>query len=219
MEIIIIYYIFFPLLHKCIKKFPVFSLLVATLPCVLVEIKGNISILISTDRELFYILPFLIGILLADKKILDKLVIYCNKNRMEVLIISIFSVLVSQYLSTQFRLIPNVFYAMAIIFLGISLKSIGLTITKYLEILGKNSMNIFLVHSFYYYYFIIFYKFMNVQKFFIFKYLELLLISLGTSMLIEKFKVDLFIKRKIEDRKIETEEETKEELEEVYAKK
>ena len=60
---------------------------------------------------------------------------------------------------------------------------------------------------------------MSVQKFFIFKYLELLLISLGTSILIEKFKVDLFIKRKIEDRKIETEEETKEELEEVYVKK
>ena len=172
------------------KKIPIVVVAVSLMPIVLYDLFRIFPIeLINTDREIYYLLPFLLGIFLADKQILDKLVDYCNDNHYKAIVfISIVLIICSQCIVFYYRMIGNILYAFSIILFGIGIKSVNKKISKGLEVLGKHSMNIFLVHSFYHGYFTICRKLIMKIPTIILKLFTLLSMSLGTSIIIERCK-------------------------------
>ena len=191
MEIIIVYYLLFPLFYKCIKKFPILMLVIGAIPIVLKDFFGIFpSVLLNSDRELYYLLPFLLGIFLADKKILDTFVKCLNNNkyRFILIIFSIFFIGAYQFITLYYKSVGNVFYAFSIILFGIGIKNINKYLDRTLELFGKHSMNIFLVHSFFHGYFTVFYNFITKIPTIVLKYFYLVLISLSTSLVLEKCK-------------------------------
>lgn len=189
-EVIVIFYFLFPLLYRGTKKYPVLTITLSTIPIVLLDVFNYFpKQLISIDREIYYLLPFLLGIFVADKKILDKLVNCCNNYHRSIMICaSIILIICSQCLLRKFMMIGNVLYAFSIILFGIAIESINKHLSNGLEMLGKHSMNIFLVHSFYHGYFTVFRKLITRIPTVLLKYLTILSLSLGTSVIIEKCK-------------------------------
>ena len=165
-------------------KYPIFSLLVSAIPCVLC----NFFEVAITEREIFYCFPFLIGIYLANNSILDNVVTASKKNSTKYTCLFTLSTVLFSVLSTQIKLIANVFYAISIIFLGICLKNKKIhPVEVCLEFLGKHSMNIFLVHSFVYYYFYIPSDYLD-QLNVLFRFVLVIVISLLISLILEKLK-------------------------------
>ena len=206
MELMIIYYLLFPFLYKIVKKIPVEIMILVAIPNILSDFFGIMpSALVCTDREIYCLLSFVIGIYLADKKILDKVVLYCSiNNKKKLIILSLCFIICSQFFTLKFITIGNVMYALSIILLGIGLKTSKTNKTiKFIELLGKNSMNIFLVHSFYHGYFAILRRLFEKIPTVILKYISLASISLFTSLLIEKIK-KFFIKNNKDKKLIES---------------
>lgn len=190
MEITIVFYLIFPIINKGMKKIPVITLLISLIPIISRIFLKNVPwILKFTDREIYYLFPFVIGILLAEKNILDKVVKYFKKEKKLILICaSILLIICCQILTLECPLLMNTFYAISIILFGIGIKNISNVLNKALQILGNYSMDIFLTHSFFHGYFTIFYNLIMKIPTIILKYAYLILISLFTSIFLEKTK-------------------------------
>lgn len=188
MGAILVYYLFFPLIYKLCKKSPVLAILVSAAPCIIVLFVNFSN---TTDRELFYLLPFVVGVILAEKNILDKLVEYANKKKVFPLILSVLFVLISMALVTQNRLIGNTIYAISIIVFCILFKALNLKpINAILEFYGKYSMDIYFVHPFLYSMatFAIIAKYIHMMPHFLLRYVALVIVALVASILIEFVK-------------------------------
>lgn len=154
MEAVIFFYLLFPLFHFVMKKCSGILLFVSSLPVMLVTLGIFWPKLLTTDRELFYIFPFIIGMCLSEYKVLDKSVCWGEAYKKEMLWGSLTAVAAAMILRTQAPMLTDVLYALAIIVLAIALKSLHLKpIHRLFEILGRYSMDIFLIHSFIYFYF------------------------------------------------------------------
>ena len=184
-EGVMTYYLLFPLLHKLSKKAPMTLLVITSLPCWFIEF---IPFSGSTNREIFYLLPFVVGILLAERGTMDRLVDYTQKNTSKVIIISFISTFVMAACATQSKMIANVLYAIAIICLGIGIKNVKFSTGNIMEFLGRHSMNIFLVHSFICYHYIVPANLLRRIPLVSIRYLCLLLVSLAISIVIENVK-------------------------------
>lgn len=186
MEAILFCYILFPVIKKLINQKPFFIFLILLIPNILAI--GNEKMLITTDRELFYILPFALGIFFSEKGIFDKVVEVSIYNKYKYFIGVIPVLALSLLFATKVKLIGNLFYAISIIGISIWLTNNLKIINKVLNMLGKHSMNIFLSHSFFYIYLIPGRKLMHICKVPIVKLIVLILVSLLFSIFIEKVK-------------------------------
>lgn len=198
MEVVIICYLFYPLFYKCIKRSKMLSLIISIMPCIVADVIVFNTGFRYTGRAIFYIFPFVLGMILASDGMLDNVVNYCNNksiNRINIILISVFGMIFFSMLSTQFMFIPHVFFALSIIVLLIAIRKSENIIIKFLELLGKHSMNIFLTHSFFYCYFIGFSNMIYSIKYKTIKYIVLLIISLCVSIEIEKLKLWIVKKR------------------------
>lgn len=126
-------------------------LLVLTGLISLLGTKEIFHISIITDRGMFYLFSFVLGMVLEKYEIPEKIVILCRKKKW-VLGVDIMFIMLCAMARTQISLIMDVPYALSIIVCCICLREMKF-MTKIIEFLGKHSMNIFLIHSFIYYYF------------------------------------------------------------------
>lgn len=188
MEAAIIFYLCFPIFHKVLSRVPEIVIGVSAIPVLLASVNIFWDILITTDRELFYILPFVVGMELSRREILNKMVRYCERNRREFIVSSCFFFVILGVMRTQISLIVDTFYAFSIIAIGIGVASFENIILKVLEFLGRHSMNIFLIHSMVYYYFASGRKLFDSIDMVLLKYVLLIVICLGSSMIIETIK-------------------------------
>lgn len=199
MEAILCCYILFPIIRKGINKKKVLTFIVLLIPNIIAIF--NEKILITTDRELFYLLPFAIGIFCSEKGIFNKLVELSINNKVLYITISIPILIISAVFATKVKLIGNIFYATSIISMSIWLLSNFNNICKMLILLGKHSMNIFLSHSFFYIYLIPGMYLMKICKVPILKLIVLISISLFFSFIIEKVKKFIYDFKDINNRK------------------
>ena len=188
MEAAIVFYLLFPLLHKALNRFPALVLGISALPVLLASVNIFWSGFITTDSELFYFFPFVVGMELSRRGILNWLVAYCKKNQKEFIGYTIVLFMIVCIMRTQISLIADTFYAFTIIILGIGISFCEGIVQKALEFLGKHSMNIFLIHSMIYYYFSSTKQFLESINGAVFKYIALVSICLGCSMVVEWVK-------------------------------
>ncbi len=154
MEAVIFFYMLFPFFQFCMKKCAGFLLFVSGLPVMFATLGIVWSKLLTTDRELFYMFPFIIGMCLSEYGILNRAVRWGNHYKKELLWGAITGLVTAMILRTQIPMLTDVLYALAIILLAIAVKSLNFKIIESVfEYLGKYSMNIFLIHSFVYFYF------------------------------------------------------------------
>lgn len=188
MEAALIFYMLFPLLYKALNKFPALLLGISCLPVLLASVNIFWSGFITTDRELFYLFDFVVGMELSRRGILNRLVTYCRRNQKEFTAYAIVLFGIVCVMRTQVSLIADTLYAFCIIVLGIGIASFEGSVQKALEFLGKHSMNIFLIHSMIYYYFTGTKQFLDTIECSVFKYIVLVCICLCCSMLVEWVK-------------------------------
>lgn len=188
MEAAVVFYLFFPLIHKLLNKFPAFLMGISALPVLLASVNIFWSGFITTDREIFYLFDFIVGMELSRRGILNRLVIYCKKNQKEFIGYALVLFAIACVVRTQVSLIWDTAYAFSIIVLGIGIASLEGILKKALEFLGKHSMNIFLIHSMIYYYFSGTKQLLDSIEVVLFKYVALVFICLGCSVLVEWVK-------------------------------
>lgn len=186
MELVIICYLLFPLFRLSLEKGGEILLLVFTGTISLMGTKELFNISIITDRGMFYLFSFVLGMVLEKYGILDKIVILCRKKKW-VLGVDIMFIMLCAMARTQISLIMDVPYALSIIVFCICLREMNF-MTKIFEFLGKHSMNIFLIHSFVYYYFKITASVVSAVNGEILKYMVLLLLTLIVSIVVEQIK-------------------------------
>ena len=186
MEAILFCYILFPIIRKGIRKKTILTFVIILIPNIVAIF--NEKILITTDREIFYILPFAIGVFFSEKGILNKLVKFSIENKYKYIIIAIPILILNLMFATKIKLIGNIFYAVSVISVSIWLLTNFKSICEILKLLGKHSMNIFLSHSFFYFYLIPGRKLMNMCRFPIVKLIVLISVSVIFSICVEYIK-------------------------------
>lgn len=191
MEAAVVFYLSFPLLHKMLNKFPALLMGISALPVLLASVNIFWSGFITTDRELFYLLDFVVGMELSRRGVLNRIAAYCRqdkKKQREFIGYTIVFFVVVCVIRTQLSLIVDTVYAFSIILVGIGIASLEGIVNKALEFLGTHSMNIFLIHSMIYYYFSGTKQLLESIDVVLFRYAALVLICLGCSMLVELVK-------------------------------
>ena len=149
MEVTIIFYAIFPWLYEMYKKIPYIVMAVLFIPLLYVQFFSFPKFLKSGDREVFYLFSFAVGMLLADRGILDKLIAFCIKKKLLYGFASIAFVIISAVLSVILPYIGLLLFALSIIVFVVFIKDCKLNFNKTFEFLGKYSMDVFLIHSLY----------------------------------------------------------------------
>lgn len=188
MEAAFCFYLCFPLLYKALKKVPVLLLSFSVLPVLLASVHIFWTGFITTDRELFYLFPFVVGMELARRGSLNLLVKKAEEHKWEFLGYSLLGFVCICVIRTQVSMIVDTFYACSIILIGIGIGVFDNLFVKSLEFFGKHSMNIFLIHSMVYYYFDITKRLLDGINILFIKYLVLLFICLLCSYAVEYIK-------------------------------
>ena len=137
---IIIFYILFPLINKLTKKYKLFSILLLSFPWVISMCFGGIK----NDTFYYYLSEYSLGIYLSMNGLLDK---FKNKVNIKNKIVTTMLLLVSWILRLIFALPFDIILALAIILFEIQHLS-NLNFNNVLSFLGKNSSNIWLLHSY-----------------------------------------------------------------------
>ena len=149
-EATIVFYALFPLIYKAYKKLPITTMIVLFIPLIYnIFFKVPDFLKNTTDREIYYLSSFAIGMLLADKGILDKAIKLCSDKKSLYCIISSVFVLVGAAAAVFIPLFGMLCFALSIIGFVVFMKSIKLNFAKIFEFFGKYSMNVFLIHSLY----------------------------------------------------------------------
>lgn len=139
---IIIMYFIFPLVNYLIRRFKIIFVLILYLPWVYYLICNDITM--KTDSVIFYLCDFALGIYLYEYNILDKLVSYRKRF---MILISLFIMFLAVFLRLIFTLPLDIFVAFSIILVEIfAIRKINL-LNDLLILFGKNSANIWLLHS------------------------------------------------------------------------
>lgn len=196
LEVTIVCYIFFPLFILLLNKrlIMIGTLVITFIPIILYTVcfytKG---VILSTDRAIFYIFPFLVGMCMAKSNILKKIVKLCiEKSKLLVGTIMIAVLLVCMLLRTQITVLADIIYAIVVISFCIYIYVYAQNnIVKCVCCMGRHSMNIFFVHSFIYYYFKGISKIIYFIDNRLYSFVTLLILSLFASFVIEKVKYSL----------------------------
>ncbi len=133
-----------------------------------------------------YLIAFGLGMLFAEFKLFDK-IRKLNKSKVEEIILTILFLMFGISLRWKFgRILYDAVCALSIIFFCNYILAHIKGINYILEILGKNSANMFLLHTFIYAYF--FMEFMLKFRYLVVMYVVLVILSLVFSMIIELSK-------------------------------
>ena len=194
-EAIIVLYLVFPVLYKGVYKFPILTLTLSALPPALVGFGLYWNETFQTEREVFWFLPFVAGMLFARFDTLDEV-------KKSVLMhkwiwIPVLGVLLAaiMFIRTRMLLLPDTPYAFFVIIGCIWLGAyFPRFVSSFLDLLGRHSMTIFMVHSFLYYYFGISAKALKLfpDRYGI-RYAVFVLYSLAVAVVFDKIK-DALIK-------------------------
>lgn len=148
-EVTLLFYAIFPLLYKFYKKLPVVAMGILLIPLVLRLFMTFPQPFNKTDREMYYLFSFAVGMVLADKNILDNAVEYSHKHKAKFALNTLAALPASMALAAYVNLIGMLLFALAIIMAVICMKSFPFHLGRFWEFLGKYSMNVFLIHSLY----------------------------------------------------------------------
>ena len=174
LKAILVLYLIFPLLHRLLKKFGVFIIILATIPWIL-RLGFGIKA-IKIDSFLFYILSFAVGIYFEQKDVFAKFKIVGPVKSIVVPTVCLIAAFVLRLL---FSLSMDIFFALSIILFEINVLS-KLKSAVVLSFFGKNSANIWLFHS------TVLAFFVSIRP--VYKFVFALLLSLLASMFIEYIK-------------------------------
>lgn len=186
-EVYILLILCYPIIRKVIFKYS--SLIVLSVSLFIYCI-GTLAIVFSYSigivkyEFLFNVMNcqfvFILGSLIAKEGIFDKIKIYINRKYQYglIILISIVSLLVFPIKTLAYTIItPILIFSLA----GLINNS------KLIKILGKYSMNMWLIHSFFCYYY--FQKLTFAPKYSILILIWIIVLSLGSAILIEKLKI------------------------------
>lgn len=190
MSLIILLYLSFPLLKILLKKWPLLLILIIIY---LFKFKP-LTFYSDINRYMF---SFVLGMIISEYGLFEKLK-NLNKNYIECIIISLLYMVFGFYARSIYVGIYEIIFGLAIICFSVLIISKTKILKKFIVLIGKNSSNIFMFHTFIYKYF--FLNFFLKLKYWPVIFIVLLLISLGISIIIERIKKvvkDVFKKKKL----------------------
>ena len=191
METIICCYLLFPLFWRAVKKFPYAAVAISALPCAVISVFIFLrwELPFVPDRELFYFFPFTVGIFIAQKNTPDKMIELSESSFIPCLCLSFVILAVTAAVSLQFPYIGFTFMSLDIIFISVLFLKRKTFISKYITMLGRYSMNMYLIHFF------LLFNWLEISWIFILstniaaKFALLLIISFMISYILEKIKL------------------------------
>ena len=192
-EAIIFLYILFPFFYRVIDSHPIALLTVAALPPAIVGFGLYWNETFQTEREVFWMLPFVAGMLLARHDTLDRIKESQAKHGWVWVPVIGCALLVCMYFRSRMLILPDTIYAIVVIMgcIWAGLYFPGF-ITAFITTLGKYSMTIFMIHSFLYYYFDVSAKLLKrVPDSYGIRYVVFVLYSLIVAMAFEKLKAGI----------------------------
>lgn len=182
---IIIFYVFYPIFYYFVKKLGIIILFLTYLPWICYLVIGNVDM--HTDWWGFYLFSFLLGLYLSYKKVLNRLY---KINGLKGFFIALINFIIFVILRLYLTLPIDPLLSFSIILLEIFVLSRFNFITGFLKSLGEQSANIWLIHP------VIIYTLNSVIfKSNLWKFVLVLFISMGVSMIIEMMKAGLNINK------------------------
>lgn len=182
MSLIIVLYIIFPIMKKLLKKSTILFTIIIFWVTIFRPIPLEDHVLMLND----YLVAFGLGMLFAEFKLFDK-IRKLNKSKAEEIILTIIFLILGISLRWKFgRILYDTVCALSIIFFCNNILAPIKGINYILEILGKNSSNIFMLHTFIYSYF--FMEIMLKFRYLVIMYTVLIVASLLVSIIIEQVK-------------------------------
>ena len=152
METCIVLYILYPILRKMLKKIPVVLFALSAVPVIKFGLFNDGSI--DGCREIYWILPFAMGMLLSEKNLLNKMSTAISRHYTAGCVISVASAIIMTAVRSHFGIIADTLYAIAIIAATKAVLCRIRYINSFLAYLGNHSANIFMMHSFIYCYYV-----------------------------------------------------------------
>lgn len=182
MSLIIVLYVIFPIMKKLLKKSPILFTIIIFWVTIFRPIPLKDHVLLLND----YLIAFGLGMLFAEFKLFDK-IRKLNKSKTEEIILTILFLILGISLRWKFgRILYDSVCAISIIFFCNNILAPIKGVNYILEILGKNSSNIFMLHTFIYSYF--FMGFILKFRYLVIMYVVLIVLSLIVSIIIEQIK-------------------------------
>lgn len=151
MEACIVLYILYPILKKLLNKIPLILFLITAIPVVKLGLLNDGSI--DGCREIYWIFPFVMGMYLSQKDVLNKYSEFNCKNKVLCALATFVLVVIMTAIRSYFGIVADTFYALSIIAFSKSYFSLLKPAGTILGYIGKHSANIFMMHSFVYCYY------------------------------------------------------------------
>ena len=192
MSLILMLYLIFPLLYKISKAYPIYIIAIGIL---IVMISDAILFSNFISVYIIYTTSFVVGIISSQKELFVHIANYniCNKIIKFILYIVALGIIIWIRATTVLINVLQIDTIFAYIIILISFEYISKIkyLSKFLIIIGKHSLNIFLFHTFICgYYFSDYIYFFKIP---VLIFMVLLLVCLGISLLIEKLKTLLWV--------------------------
>lgn len=151
MEACIVLYLLYPLLNKLVKRLYIVVFALSAIPVIKFGLFNDGSI--DGCREIYWILPFAVGIFLSQKDLLNKMSRAISTHTVIGTALAVFFAVVMTAVRSHYGIIADTFYAISIIAVSKAVFSKIKYVSSLLSYLGKHSANIFMMHSFIYCYF------------------------------------------------------------------
>lgn len=193
MSLIIVLYIIFPILKYLLKKSPIFLAILA------IFIR-NATFLYFNNQLNIYLVDFCMGMIFSELLLFDK-IRNLNKTKVQEIILTIIFFLFALYSKYIYGGIYYFIDALAYVLICNNILMRIKFVNKGLELLGKHSSNIFMLHTFLYKYF--FFSYFVKLKYWIIMFIVLVILSLVISIIIEESKKickNIYLKIKKEER-------------------
>lgn len=185
METTIVLYILFPLIYLISKKIPITTIIITSIPMIVNVYIHNYSV--NNCREIYWFLPFVLGVIFSQKNFLEKYLIFLKTKRIKWSIISFLLLILSTKLRYDFGIIIDPIFTIAIIIFALTFFKNNKIINTSLKTLGKHSANIFMFHSFIYYNFSWAFWLYEIDNKIV-RFFALIIVCLIISLIIEKIK-------------------------------
>ena len=162
MEAALVLYVTFPLIYFAVKRFPYIALPVAAVPVVLYYFLGNNDGWDSC-REIYWFLPFAVGVFLAQRGLLDRFSARLKGRRGWAATCAVTAgFIVCAFVRGLIGLAFDTVFALSLIlFLRATLCRVPV-LDRVAEYVGSRSGDIFLVHSFIYCYYVSQHRFVKL---------------------------------------------------------
>ena len=190
LEATIVFYILFPVLYRICKKHPFSTTVISALPILLYVYYSEYSW--NNCREIFWLLPFVSGIIFYQKNILTNFFRYYDDNKFAKLFSITALTAVFVILRYNLGIVMDTPLAISIVMF----MTVGFSNIKYiyqpLKKLGEHSANIYMFHSFIYYNFSWAFWLYEIDSKTI-RFIALLAVCIIISVFIEFFKKCLYL--------------------------